>query len=223
VETRSVLVPLYVHPAVDPAAWAGLARAAHRVHAVVLNAGDGPGEIYDPAFTEAAGRLLAEGVRVLGYVDTAYGERPLADLVAEAHRHQEWYGADGVFFDQTASGPELLPYYEELARLVRASGLRAVVLNPGVHPDPGYAGIADVLVTFEGDWRAYRRAPVPGWVADHPAGRFCHLVHGVPAGLSDLAARIAARRGAALHCAVNGGAPNPWDTLPETLREDAVR
>jgi hypothetical protein len=217
VETRSMLVPLYVHPLVDPAAWEALARSAPRLYGVVLNAADGPGSTYDPAFADAAGLLRAAGVRVLGYVDTAYGDRPVGDIVADARRHRQWYGTDGLFLDQAASEGQLVPHYRRLAAEARRLGAHTVVLNPGVHPDPGYARIADLLVTYEGGWDTYHRAGTPGWTADHPPERFCHLIHGVPAGLSGLAARTARLRGAAVHCAVTGDGANPWDALPEAL------
>ena len=90
--------------------------------------------------------------------------------------------------------------------------------NTGVHPDPGYARCADLLVTFEGRWADYLGATVPAWTAGQPPGRFCHLVYEVPGGSGDgsggRVARTAAARGAAVHCAVPGGLPNPWRTAP---------
>lgn len=209
-----LLVPLYVHPATHPGAWAALVAAAPRLRAVVLNAADGPGRLPDPAFTEAATRLRGAGVPVLGYVDTAYGNRPAREIVGDVRRHRRWYGVDGVFLDQTAAGPGALPHYRRLVRLARALGAGTAVLNPGTHPDPGYAQVADVLVTFEGDWEAYRGAGVPAWTADHPPERFCHLVHGVPEEHTALVARTAERRGAAVHCAVPGTGANPWRSVP---------
>ncbi|MFE0046210.1 spherulation-specific family 4 protein [Streptomyces albireticuli] len=215
-----LLVPLYVHPATDPGAWAALVAAAPRLRAVVLNAADGPGRIPDPAFTGAVAGLRGAGVPVLGYVDTAYGHRPAREVVGDVRRHRKWYGVDGVFLDQTAAGPGELPYYRRLVRLARALGAGTAVLNPGTHPDPGYAHLADVLVTFEGDWEDYRGAGVPAWTADHPPERFCHLVHGVPREHTALVARTAERRGAAVHCAVPGTGANPWRSVPGAARTD---
>lgn len=210
----SLLVPLYVHPLVDPAAWRALEGAAPLLYGVVLNTADGPGSRPDPVFTAAAHRLRAAGVRLLGYVDTRYAERPRPAVLRDLRRHRAWYGTDGVFFDRAASDPGRLPYYRWLARAARWSGAPTVVLNPGVHPDPGYAGVADLLVTFEGSWADYRGAEVPAWTARHPAELFCHLVYDVPGGLGERVARTAAARGAAVHCAVPGGPPNPWRAAP---------
>ncbi|CAM5650545.1 Phage tail protein OS=Streptomyces alboniger OX=132473 GN=CP975_23525 PE=4 SV=1 [Streptomyces alboniger] len=88
----TLLVPLYVHPAADPAAWRTLVAAAPRLYGIVLNAADGPGAAPDPAFTEAARELREAGVRVLGYVDTDYGKRPLEAVAEDLDRHRARLG-----------------------------------------------------------------------------------------------------------------------------------
>ncbi|PJE95871.1 hypothetical protein CUT44_21015 [Streptomyces carminius] len=209
-----LLVPLYVHPAADPAAWAALSRAAGRLYGVVLNAADGPGPRPDPAFASAAARLRRAGVPLLGYADTDYGTRPARAVLRDVYRHRRWYGVDGVFLDRAASVPASLPRYRRLVRAARRLGAATAVLNPGAHPDPGYARLADLLVTFEGSWTDYRRAEVPRWTRGHPPHRFCHLVYAVPGHLDTAVARLAHERGAAVHCAVPGRGANPWRSVP---------
>ncbi|MEI5097953.1 spherulation-specific family 4 protein [Streptomyces sp. PmtG] len=211
----TLLVPLYVHPAVDPAAWRALVRAAPLLYGVVLNAADGPGAAPDPAFASAARELRAAGVPVLGYVDTAYGERAVREAAADLDRYLDWYRVDGCFFDRVAPGRRELRHCKRLVRCARGRGAAPVVLNPGAHPAPGYARAADLLVTFEGHWTTYLRAfSTPPWTARHSPDRFCHLVYGVPPALAPLAARTARRRGAGVHCATPGAGPNPWSTPP---------
>ncbi|MEW2418255.1 spherulation-specific family 4 protein [Streptomyces sp. NPDC046866] len=214
-----LLVPLYEHPADRPEDWELLIRAADRLHSVVLNPASGPGEAPDERFAAVARRLCDAGVPVLGYADTDYGRRPHAAVVQDLLRYRDWYGADGAFLDQASPEPALLGHYGRLAVAARAAGARTLVLNHGVHPHPGYAELADLLVTFEGPWDAYRDAVVPSWTADHPAHRFCHLVYAVPPGAP--AAELARERGAAVHCAVPGTGAHPWGTLPYAL--EAVR
>ncbi|NJQ02655.1 spherulation-specific family 4 protein [Streptomyces zingiberis] len=211
----TLLVPLYVHPAVAPRAWEAPAGAAGRLYGVVLNVADGPGRRPDPAFTGAAARLRAAGVPVLGYADTGYGHRPARAVLGDVLRHRRWYRVDGVFLDRTASAPGPLAHYRRVTRGARLLGARTVVLNPGTHPDPGYARAGDLLVTFEGPWETYRRAgPPPGWTRRHPPERFCHLVYAVPPEEAATVARTARERGAAVHCAVPGTGDNPWSGLP---------
>ncbi|MEV6399729.1 spherulation-specific family 4 protein [Streptomyces sp. NPDC051907] len=216
----TLLVPMYVHPAVDPAAWRALVDAAPLLYGVVLNIDDGPGTAPDPAFSAVVRDLRTAGVRVLGYVDTDYGRRAQRAVALDFERHRDWYATDGFFLDQAAPDAAGLRHYRRLARAARAHGGRTLALNPGVHPAPGYAAFADLLVTFEGGWDAYRGAPAaPRWTSGRPPESFCHLVYGVPAGLCGLAARTAELRGAAVHCAVPGHGPNPWSALPPALRK----
>ncbi|WP_282691873.1 spherulation-specific family 4 protein [Streptomyces sp. CC208A] len=203
---RSLLVPFYEHPTDRPEDWAALLAAAPTLHGVVLNPANGAGEAPDPAFAEAADRLRAAGVRILGYADTAYGRRPHGEVVADLLRHRDWYGADGAFLDQTATGTDALPHYRRLAVAARAAGAATLVLNPGTHPDPGYEELADLVVTFEGPWDTYRTLDLP--VAPH----YCHLVYAAPPGF---------RPATEVHCAVPGTGAHPWGTLPHDLLEPA--
>ncbi|MCX5195567.1 spherulation-specific family 4 protein [Streptomyces sp. NBC_00249] len=207
----TLLVPLYVHPAEDPGAWARLIGAAPRTWAVVLNPASGPGPRPDPAFTAAAAALRAAGARLLGYVDTAYGSREAAEAHYEMLRYREWYGVDGCFLDQVTADRQGLRACRRLVRSLRRLGAATVVLNPGVHPDPGYLRLADLVVTFEGDWATYAaRFSRPEWTARHPPERFCHLVHSTPEALVPLAVRTARDRGAGVCGPVTGHLPNPW-------------
>ncbi|MEV5315910.1 spherulation-specific family 4 protein [Streptomyces sp. NPDC052610] len=216
----SLLIPLYVHPAEDPAAWHRLITCAARTYGVVLNPANGPGEAPDPAFVAAAGALRAAGARLLGYVDTDYGAREAVRITADLRRHQEWYGVDGCFLDQVTAAPHGLPACRRLVRSVRRLGVSTVVLNPGVHPAPGYARLADLTVTFEGPWSTYVSAfSRPSWTARQPPERFCHLVYGVPEPLVPLAVRTANERGAGVCGPVTGEPPNPWSRLTPALAE----
>ncbi|PYC80589.1 hypothetical protein C7C46_12495 [Streptomyces tateyamensis] len=215
-----LLVPLYVHPAVDPAAWQAVAAAGPgTVRAVVLNVADGPGPALEPAFAEASARLAEAGVEVLGYVDTGYGSRPHAQVVAEILNHRDWYGTTGVYFDQAATHPDAVPHYRRLAVAARAAGCATVVLGHGDHPEPAYAEpeLSDLLVTFEGTWKSYQDLVLPLWTGHHPAERFCHLVYEVPADRAEATGALIASRRAGVGCAVPGSGANPWDRLPYGL------
>ncbi|MEU6381739.1 spherulation-specific family 4 protein [Streptomyces sp. NPDC046909] len=207
-----LLVPYYEHPSVRPAEWQALIAAAPHLYGVVLNPASGPGDHRDEAFVEVAARLRTAGVRVLGYVDTDYARRPHTDVVRDLTRHRDWYGTDGFFLDQVATGEQEFTYYRHLATTAggNGSGSSTVALNHGTTPHPSYARIADVLVTFEGHWTTYRRRPPQPWRGGTDV-RLCHLVYGVPAGAGPIG------EGADLYCAVPGVGDHPWGTLPHTL------
>ncbi|GAA2283721.1 spherulation-specific family 4 protein [Streptomyces hawaiiensis] len=211
----TLLVPYYEHPSVRPAEWDAIVAAAPRLYGVVLNPADGPGDRPDAAFAEVAARLRSAGVRVLGYADTDYGRRPATDVVRDLTRHRDWYGTDGAFLDQVASGPERFEHYQKLAVTAWGVGCGTFVLNHGTAPHPCYARIADVLVTFEGPWASYLAQP-PQPRPGGPDVRLCHLVYDVPPDADPEG--LARARGAAVHCAVPGRGDHPWGTLPYALR-----
>lgn len=208
----AVLVPAYFHPALFPAEWAGLADP--RLSAVVLNVHNGPGTVRDRVFAAAVDRVLTAGGRVTGYVDTAYGTRPAAEIRADARRYRSWYGVTDVFLDRAAAGPEKLAACRSACAELRAHGAGFVVANHGTHPDPAYASAADLLVTFEGPWPAYARMRPPAWAMRLPAERLCHLVYAVPPEAHGTALRLARRNNAGVACVTDGDGANPWDRLP---------
>ncbi|GHD90392.1 spherulation-specific family 4 protein [Streptomyces naganishii] len=212
-------VPGCAHPLLAAAEWDALARTGPPLHWVVLDVAGGPGVQPDPHCLDAAGRLRNAGVRVLGHLDTAYGTRPFAEVIAEAHRYLEWYQVDGFLLEHCPADRATLPQVRRTVGALRALREDAhIVLGHGTHPHPGYAETADQLVTFRGPWRDYRWSQVAEWTADHPPERFCHFVHGVPRGHLDEALRIARWQGAATIWFTDrtdrGGSADPWEALP---------
>ncbi|MFB7506992.1 spherulation-specific family 4 protein [Streptomyces broussonetiae] len=212
-------VPGYAHPLVAPAQWGELTRPGIPLDWVVLNVAAGPGTRPDPHCLEAAGRLRGAGVRVLGHLDLAYGARAFGDLLADAHRHLDWYRADGFLLDRCPAERGALPDVRRVVTTLRTIYDAAhIVLGQGSHPHPGYAENADQLVTFCGSWSDYRWSQAAEWTADYPPDRFCHFVHGVPHGHLDEALRIARWQGAATIYFTDrtdrGGRADPWETMP---------
>ncbi|HWK30000.1 MAG TPA: spherulation-specific family 4 protein [Solirubrobacter sp.] len=181
---------------------AALAEQHGRGSILILNPQNGPGAARDPAYAAAVAAARRAGWRVIGYVATGYGTQPAAAVEAAAHEYAAWYGVDGIFLDEAAHDAAQLPYY----RALRAAVPGLLVLNPGVVPDPGYAAVADLIVTYEG---ALDGAPAPAagphearlvYAADEPGA--LAYVRSQPGG----------------HLYVTAGAlPDPWSALPAYL------
>jgi len=212
-DLSSMLVPAYFHPAQSPAEWSSLTEP--RLLAVVLNINDGPGDNREPEFVSAVTDIEAAGGTVTGYVDAGYGARSVAEMETAARRYRDWYGVADVFLDQVPAGPATLDTYRAVGAGLRAKGAELLVFNHGVYPDPGYAAVADLLVTFEGPWSAYQLMDAPpAWARALPAWRFCHLVYGVPQTALDQAVSLAAERGVGVLYITDGQGVNPWNGLP---------
>ncbi|MFG2328873.1 spherulation-specific family 4 protein [Streptomyces sp. NPDC048604] len=234
-------VPGYAHPLLAPVEWAELTRPGTPLHWAVLNVAGGPGDRPDPHCLEAAGRLKnayggaarsasaggggrATGGRVLGHLDLRHGSRDFGEIVSDAHRYLDWYKVDGYYLDRCPTDRIDLPEVRRVTATLEAvlDGAAHLVLGHGSHPYPGYAEVADQLVTFCGPWADYRWSQVAEWTADHPPQRFVHLVHGVPRSHLDEAMRIARWQGAGTvfftdrsdRAAHGGGQTDPFQALP---------
>jgi hypothetical protein len=212
---RAALIPAYL----PPRELAALVRSPNRPRMVIVNPDSGPGAREGRAYSRAVRALQAAGIRVLGYVPTSYGGRPLTDVLADVRRYLAWYGVDGIFFDEASSDAALLPYYRALGRAARGPGGATVVLNPGVPPAAGYFDVADVVVTFEGTHAGYASAmeTTPDWLRRMRPDRVAHLVYDATRAQ---ALDAVADASAGYVYVTSGAMPNPWRSLPTYLRDE---
>lgn len=205
-------LPWYIHPAEEPAAWRSLAERRIRPSFVVVNVHDGPGGPDDPWYPEALARL--RHLRLLGYVDVAYGERRPADVLRDVQAWLRMYRVGGVMFDRVPSGAASTPRLQEYVAGARRAGATFVVGNPGVPPALGHLALFDVTCVFEGAAADHGRFRPPPGLNRVPRARVWHLVHACPPEeLAETTAR-AARSGAGHAFVTDRTLPNPWAGFP---------
>lgn len=214
-----ILLPLYVHPSVDPAAWHAAEAAAGELTVVVDDASPWPArhphlgspDEPDPELVDAVARLAKAGVAALGRVDIGFATRPVADLLDEVTR---WSGSPvaGVFLDQAPTSPFCLGPVALATRVARRAGLSTVVLNPGVPTDPLYRDLGAPICTFEGAWAEYRR-----WSEQGAQPGDGHLVHSVPVESLAAAGALLRERGAGWGLVTHRTPPAPYAGLPAWL------
>ncbi len=195
-------------------AWDTAVAAAPRLRYLVLNPDSGPGSAPDPFHVDRAVRASAAGVCVMGYVHTGWGARDAAAVRRDIGRFREWYGVTSTFLDEAATTADCAGWYGDLAAEARVTADDVVALNHGTFPAEAYAGVADLLVVFEGPWSAYRTLEVPPWVLDVPASALWHLVHTTPGRALAAAVGRARSLNAGVVYVTDHGMPNPWDRLP---------
>jgi hypothetical protein len=211
-ECRSALIPAYLRPD----AMGRIAEQPVHSRVVIFNPSSGPHSEPQPSYERAVAALQRSGTRVLGYVHTAYGARDQVAVETDIARYQSWYGVDGVFLDEAASGDAQLGYYRALSRYIRASGEQLVVLNPGMVPARGFFDIADIVVTFEGPYSAYAAAVagMPDWLRRLSPSRSAHLIYGAT---GEQALHAIGQGSAGFVYATADALPDPWSSLPPYL------
>lgn len=220
-----LLVPAYFYPSPRDTLWQTMTDSVASVSiTAILNPDDGPGEARDENYVDVVQAHQAAGGRVVGYVETRFGRRDVDDLREDIDRHFELYGVDGIFIDEMPDHEDGLAYYRALYDYVKAiSGDAVVIGNSGTNTQEGYLDVADILVTFEGTLASYRDYTPDAWTAHHDAGRFGHLVYGVP-GSDDMRAVAdwAVSRNVGHLYVTSDSGRNPWDSLPAYWAEEAA-
>jgi hypothetical protein len=175
----SLLVPAYFYP-VAGGGWDQMAAAAKSVPVTaILNPDSGPGPTADPVYVAAVNKLRDDGGRVIGYVHTSYGQRPLATVEAEVRDYASFYQLDGFFVDETATDSGHVSYYHALDAYMKSLNSQYEVIgNPGTSTQQTYltSPTADVLVDFEDNQGAYAGASPASWVSQYGSQDFANIV-----------------------------------------------
>lgn len=211
---QSIGVPAYFD---SRPLWSRMAAARPTVAMAVLNPASGVGVAPVSGLADTVRETRAVGVKVIGYVHTSYGRRASGDVLSEVARYKDWYGVDGIFFDEVSASCADQPYYGALSAHVRAWGAgTTTVLNPGRQTLECFMSVADVIITFEGSYEAYLSEPEsPGWTQRYSPDRFWHLVYDAPtARRMREVIRASKSRGAGWVYVTPEALPNPWGTLP---------
>jgi hypothetical protein len=232
---KGLIIPAYFYPTwwdAETNLWDEVALAAAKVPIVaIINPNSGPGTETNADYQRVVTEIGQAGGRLIGYVHTSYTERDQATVLAEVDLYYDWYGVDGIFFDEITNDgdPAHLAYYQACFDRVRGHDAEAlVVLNPGTDAPAEYLDVSTQMLIFEKD---HANNPLTAWtpsawVGDTVAQRVSVLAHNVP--------DAAAMQAVLTHAdAVNAGwfyitddvLPNPWDTLPGYWEEmvEAVR
>jgi hypothetical protein len=171
-------------------------------------------------YAEALARCHARGQRVVGYVDTSFGARPLAAVRADIDAHYARYPSiDGVFLEQMSTDPATRGYYQSLYAYIGGNpGAHEVVGNPGLAAATAWqldTPVADVVTVFEGSAAQYLGWTPPAWVRDRVASQISNLVYSAPdeATMRQVCARSKTLNAGSMDV-TDDALPNPWDTLP---------
>ena len=184
---------------------------------MILNPASGPGTSPDEALQASVSHAQDSGSRVIGYVGTEYGARPLAQAEQFVREYHSWYGVTGIFLDQTPTeGTSNIGYYRTLARFIHRIIPDATIwLNPGDFPARAYMSVGNVVMVFEGPYKNYVNLPVPKWVKDYRPGRFAHTVYATPEAAISSAVKLSRVRNAGYLFVTDNVGANPYSALPD--------
>jgi hypothetical protein len=211
------IIPLYTEP--TDSSWAAVAAAkvAHPAVPVIaiINPNDGPGASASTSYTGGIAKLVAVGVKVIGYVHTSYGARSASQLEEEIGEYQSWYPqVTGIFFDEMASNPGSESYYAALTAYAKGHGADFTVGNPGTDTASSYLGTEDVMLIYESDG-VPAVSTLAGWHATYDRHNFGIIPYAVSSLNTSFVA--SAKPYVGYIYLQSDNLPNPWDSIPPYL------
>ena len=232
--TIGAIVPAYFYPGTggpDAAGdgWAAMVAAAAQVPLTAIfnpDKGPLPGPA-DPNYANAMTNLDNAGGKVVGYVYTDYGNRPLATVEGEVSTYIAQYGSliDGFFLDGASNSPSEIWYYDALYLYIKGLGpSNLVIINPGLQPDQAYLSTptADIFTTYENQNSSYAGATPPSWVQDYPSGVFSNIIYDAPESSVLANIELAAQRNVGSIYMTDRTMPNPFDQLPSYWNQEVA-
>lgn len=229
-----LLIPAYFSPEADAGRreWGRLGQAASRLGPglmAVANPSNGPGRQRSASYAQVTAGVKEAGGRVLGYVHTCYGNRhrssccprPAGAVEEDIRSWRDWYGVEGIFFDEVSSSRDDVELYRRWIEQAGSGSEETLsALNFGVVPDPPMMDLRPAVLGVMEDACGEGE---PNWPRLSPRrrSRSLFLLHGVPAARCQELAEKVVRAGVGWLCLTDGVMPNPWDVLPAYF-EDLV-
>jgi len=213
-EKTGIIVPLYRHPG---STWDDLIQVKHDHPAVqiiaIINPANGPGS-WDLSYVLGIKKLQSAGIPSLGYVYTRYGARNSSEIIADIDTYKNWYGTNGIFFDEMEHIPGKEDYYLHLSNYAKSVGLNYTVGNPGKDVSSSYIGTVDNIVIYEHSGLPTVES-LKGWHAKYSKYNFSIL----PYDVDKLNAKFvkSASHYVGLLYITDQTLPNPWYSLTTYL------
>jgi hypothetical protein len=226
-----ILVPAYFYPGGKTLEdWERLIAASTRVPIIaVMNVSSGPGNDRNPEYAALLDRAIDNGVTMIGYVHTNYGDRPRVQVEEAIDRWLKNYPRiQGIFVDSQAGKPGFEDYYEAIAAYARRKICDALVItNPGTICAPSYFDrkVSNVTCVIESatSFENYRLPLTAGRFTSDRFAALCFGVEKVQAMRSHIEKLPELRLGYVF--ITDQRLPNPWLGLPKywDAEVDAVR
>ncbi len=208
------IIPLYSYP--TPGAWDAVIAAKKAYPKVpimaVVNPASGPGTAASSSYMTEIAKLVAAGIKVIGYVPTTYGARNPADVQADIKRWRTLYPAvTGIFFDDMQNQAGAESYYKNATAYAKSHGFDLTMGNPGADSVPSYVGTVDLMFIYENAGLP-SETRMAGWHSSYDKRNFGIIPYAVPSLSNSFIAT--ARKYCGYIFLQNDTMPNPWDTVP---------
>ncbi|KAJ7873141.1 Spherulation-specific family 4-domain-containing protein [Mycena olivaceomarginata] len=218
-----ILLPLYVSPGANCAAWSpvfdAISANANTQWYIIINPDSGPGS-FDQLYETCVSKLPASANQItMGYVDTK-GENVLGDVDTYAG----WPSSSrphGIFFDRVSPTTNHLNTYQSYVSHTKSQGFTFIGLDPGERvANSSYFAMADLINTYEASYSSFNSDSLSGTISkqsvilvNSPTTGSYNSSSDLPTQLSEFASEVASVGGGeASSGSIAGPGTNPGST-----------
>ncbi|KAJ7753962.1 Spherulation-specific family 4-domain-containing protein [Mycena maculata] len=172
IQALAVLLPLYVYPGTNCAAWTSVfsAISAHLTTTfyIVVNPNSGPGSggsQPDENFVTCIPQLQPSGSQtiLLGYVDV--NAPTSGSVVGDIDTYAGWdssYRPTGIYLDDISPTADLVSTYQSYVSHATSDGFTFTALDPGEAASSAYYDMVDLVNTYETSYSSFTPASLSG-------------------------------------------------------------
>ncbi len=145
-----IIIPLYFDPNTSWNEVINLSKEFSNIPMIVIiNPDNGSGSNYSATYSYWVKQLKSSNIKVIGYIFTSYGGRPVESVIKQALDYKEWYGLEGIFLDEVSDNSSSSTYYKDLVDVIRDVGISFIVGNPGTMVSYSIASCFNLTVMYE--------------------------------------------------------------------------
>ena len=170
-----IVIPLYGTP--TGGTWSAVIQAKEAYPNVPFVTIIWPTTSQDSGTLQGVENLQAAGIKVIGYVTTDYGAVSISSAESQVADWKNWYGVNGIMFDQMNNAVADQSYYSTLNSYVHSEIPGSFTVgNPGTQVPDSLIGTFDMLIVFErASYPTMSFITYPGY----PPSDFGVIAHGV--------------------------------------------
>ncbi|KAJ6542861.1 Spherulation-specific family 4-domain-containing protein, partial [Mycena capillaripes] len=163
-----VLLPLYVYPGTNCAAWSSVTDAisahANTQWYIIINPDSGPGST-DQNYQTCVSKLPASTNRItMGFIDTQSG-----NVEGQIDTYAGWPSSSrptGIYFDNISPTANQLSTYQGYVSHAKSQGFTFIGLDPGqTVTDSAYFSMADLINTYEDNYSSFNPNSLSGTIS----------------------------------------------------------